>query len=83
MDRQLIWNVTYNTDKILEGFDRILDIKNKLYEIPMPTLTIEEAYQLREELVNIQVLAEMTRADLLRNIDAPIKKTFLQKLLRK
>jgi dephospho-CoA kinase len=81
MNEQFIWNVTYNTDKALEAFDRILDIKNKLYDTHAD-LTIEETYQLREELMNIQILLEMTRNDLIRSIDTP-KKNRIKRLFHR
>ena len=83
MNEQFIANVTYNNNKSLEEFDQIGEITKKFYDVPRVPLTIEETYVLRGALMNLKVLAEMTRNDLIRHEQLPVKKTFLQKLLRK
>lgn len=83
MNDQLIRDIDYNTTHALAEFDKIKDLKTKLYDIPMQPFTVEEAYRLREALLSIQVHVEMTRNDLMWHKRITEKKPLIKKLLRK
>lgn len=77
----LIWNISYCTDKIAGHLNALDPIVQKLYTVPAEPLTIEERYLLREALINIGSHVNMINMDL-SQAEAK-KKSFVKKILRK
>lgn len=60
----IIWNANYWSNELMRVTDDIEDMRKKLCEAPIPDLTYEERFKLRETLMHYYSIAKLLRKDL-------------------
>jgi len=78
---EFIWNVDYWSKELERVSDEIHPIRSKLCEAPIPDLTYEERFKLRETLMQYYSISHLLRETLDKRPTPPVP--FYRRIFRK